>query len=290
MKLSYRTQANAQAIAAIYNKPLDNKEWFKVIAAKKDDEESEILLFDYIGWPYNDPRDFIQAMSELGNVLVRINSPGGDVFDGAAIFNCLTSHKGNVTTRIEGIAASMASVITMAGKKVQAYDNTMLMIHCAWTIAAGNQYEFAELSEFLAKVDNEVIMGAYQNKTKKSKKEICSMMKDTTYMSAKEAKEHGFVDEIVTGKSVKAEYDLSIFNTLTDEFHADGEPEHNKRMIEKALRDVGFSQNSAKAFIARGLKVESVPVVIPPVIIPPQNHDAEIIAALKNNIKLIGGN
>jgi hypothetical protein len=168
----------------------------------------------------------------------------------------------------------------------------MLMIHCAWTIAAGNQYEFAELSEFLAKIDNEVIMGAYQNKTKKSKKEICSMMKDTTYMTAKEAKEHGFVDEIVTGKSVKAEYDLSIFNALTDEFHADGEPEHNKRMIEKALRDVGFSQNSAKAFIARGLKAESLvpdPPPVPPVIVPPQD-DSNIIARLKSNINLLGGN
>jgi len=199
MKLSYRTQANAQAISAIHNKPLDNKEWFKVITAKKpeDDEPSEILLFDYVGWPYNDPRDFVQALSTMGNVLVRVNSPGGDVFDGASIYNSLSSHKGgDVTVRIEGLAASIASVIAMAGKKVQAYDNTMLMIHCAWTIAMGNQYEFAELSEFLSKIDNEVIMGAYQKKTKKSKKEICSMMKDTTYMSAKEAKDHGFIDEI----------------------------------------------------------------------------------------------
>lgn len=248
MKLSYRTQANAQAISAIYNKPLDNKEWFKVIDSKKPDEdgESEILLFDYIGWPYNDPRDFIQALSNMGNVLVRVNSPGGDVFDGAAIFNSLTSHKANVTIRIEGIAASMASVIAMAGKKVQAYDNTMLMIHNAWTIAAGNQYEYAELSEFLAKVDNDVIMGAYQKKTKKSKKEICEMMKATTYMTAKEAKENGFVDEIVTGKSVKAEFDLSIFGKAPDTDEDDSNTVKTRKEIEHALRNAGVSRSEAK--------------------------------------------
>jgi ATP-dependent Clp protease protease subunit len=248
MELSYRTQSNAHAISAIYNKPLDNKEWFKVITAKKQDdsEESEILLFDYIGWPYNDPRDFIQALSSMGNVLVRVNSPGGDVFDGAAIFNSLTSHKGNVTIRIEGIAASMASVIAMAGKKVQAYDNTMLMIHNAWTIAAGNQYEYAELSEFLAKVDSEVIMGAYQKKTKKSKKEICEMMKATTYMTAKEAKEHGFIDEIVTGKSVKAEYDLSIFGEVPEDILNQDDKVITRKEFERALRNAGASRSESK--------------------------------------------
>jgi ATP-dependent protease ClpP protease subunit len=293
MKLSYRTQANAHAIAAIYNKSLDNKEWFKVIAAKNDNEESEILLFDYVGWPYNDPRDFIQAISGMDNILLRINSLGGDVFDGAAIYNALASHKGNVTTRIEGIAASIASVITMAGKKVQAFDNTMLMIHNAWTIAAGNQYEFAELSEFLAKVDNEIIMGAYQNKTKKSKKEISSMMKDTTYMSAKEAKEHGFVDEIVTGKSVKAEYDLSIFGKVPDTDDYSQGRELTRKETERALRNAGASREYARAIAAKRADASDEvdpPVIVPPVIVPPQDTlTPSIIAALKSNINILTG-
>ena len=313
MKLSYRTQANAQAISKIHNKPLDSKEWFKVVSAKKpdEDEDSEILLYDYIGWPYNDPRDFIQALSTMGNVLIRINSPGGDVFDGAAIFNSLTSHKGNVTIRIEGLAASMASVIAMAGKKVQAYENTMLMIHCAWTVAAGNQYEFAELSEFLAKVDSEVIMGAYQKKTKKSKKEICSMMKDTTYMSAKEAKEHGFIDEIVTGKSVKSEYDLSIFGEVPDEILNQDEHTITRKEFERALRNAGATRSEAKLAASvitaqRGnntasdqRNVDNAPdgvVAInednkqTAIIIDPAVIDPSIIAAIKSNINILTGN
>mgnify|MGYP001573792639 CR=1 FL=1 len=261
MKLSYRTQANAQAIATIYNKPLDKPEWFKVIAAKNADEPSEILLFDYVGWPYNDPRDLIHALADMGDVLVRINSPGGDVFDGAAISNALASHKGNVTTRIEGLAASMASVIAMVGKKVQAYDNTMIMIHNAWTFAMGNQYEMRDTADLLEKIDGS-ILDTYQKKTKKGKKEITEMMKVTTWMTAKEAKDHGFVDAIVDGKSVKADFNLSIFANLPDEFKVEDDSTDKKlteRELEQAIRDVyGLSHNKAKAVLAGCRKVDGV--------------------------------
>jgi len=247
MKLSYRTQANAQAIAAIYNKPLDKPDWFKVVAAK-DNEEAQILLFDYVGWPYNDPRDLIHALSDMGDVTVRINSPGGDVFDGSAISNALASHKGNVTTRVEGLAASIASVIAVAGKKVQAYDNTMLMIHNAWTVVVGNQYEMRDIADLLEKIDGN-ILDAYQKKTKLGKKEISEMMKNTTWMTAKEAKEKGFVDTIVDGKSVKAAFDLHMFNNVPDDIISNRE--FSEKDKERALRDVGFSRNEAKAIIAR---------------------------------------
>lgn len=250
MKLSYRTQANAQAIAKIYNKPLDNQEWFKIIAAENDTDESEILLFDYIGWPYNDPRDLIQALADMGDVIVRINSLGGDVFDGTAIYNAFSSHKGNVTTRIEGLAASIASVIAVSGRKVQAYDNTMIMIHNAWTVALGNQFELSEVVSILSKVDVNIV-NAYQKKTGKTKRDLSEMMKANTYMNADEAKKHGFIDEIVTGKSVRAEYDLSIFGEVPEGYEYEKEGgELTPREIERALRDAGASRNFAKAFIA----------------------------------------
>lgn len=251
MKLAYRNQKNAEAVSRFWGKPLDKPEWFKVQAV--DGGESEILIFDFIGWPYNDPAELIKALADLEDVKVRINSPGGDVFDGMAIYNALQSHKGTVTTRIEGLAASMASVVAMAGKKVQAYDNAMLMIHNAWTVMAGNQYDMREVADVLEKIDGN-LLNIYYDKSKVGKRELSDMMKNETWMTAKEAKEKGFINEIVNGKAVKAQFDLSIFSNAPEELISGREGregrELTEREIERALRDAGASRNFAKAIAA----------------------------------------
>jgi hypothetical protein len=209
------------------------------------------------------------------------------------LVNAIASHKGIVTTRVEGLAASMASVIAVSGKKVQAYENTMVMIHNAWTFAMGNQYDMRDTADLLEKIDGN-ILDAYQNKSKKGKKAIAEMMKATSWMTAKEAKDHGFIDEIVTGKSVKANFNLSIFANVPDNIDDDPQGrELTRKETERALRNAGASREYARALAAKRADVSDVenpPAVVPPVIVLPQNHDAEIIAALKNNIKLIGGN
>ena len=248
MKLSYRTAKNAEATARFWGKSLDKPDWFKAQAAAEGD--SEILIYDFIGWPFNDPRELIAALSGMQNVTVRINSPGGDVFDGMAIYNALQSHKGTVTTRIESLAASMASVIAMAGKKVQAYDNAMLMIHNAWVLAIGSQYELREIADILEKIDTN-ILNIYYEKSKTGKRELADMMKAETWMNAKEAKEKGFIGEIVDGKAVKAQFDLSVFANAPDELiSARAGRELTEREIERALRDAGASRSFAKAIAA----------------------------------------
>ena len=116
-------------------------------------------------------------------------------------------------------------------------------------------------------------------------------------MNSKVAKEKGFVDTILDGKGAKSEFDLSMYANIPDEFKIDSnDTEPDKRTIEKALRDVGFSQNKAKAFIARGLKAKAEEeIIVPePIIVPPQIIDnSDLIAAIKNNINLLtisGGN
>ena len=246
MNLSYRNHTNAEAISRIFNKSLDKPEWYQIKAAS-DGEESEILIYDYIGWPYNDPVDLIREMADMGDILARINSPGGDVFDGLAIYNAFATHKGgNVTMRIEGIAASMASIIAMAGKKVHAYDNAMLMIHNAWAYTAGNQYELSDIADLLGKIDENMV-DIYQGKSKIGKRELSQMMIDTTFLNAKEAKNKGFVDVIVDGKAAKADFDLSIYGNVPEGY---GQEESTEREKERALRDVGFSQKEAKAILA----------------------------------------
>lgn len=247
MKFRYRNQKNAEAISRIWNKPLDKPDWFKAQAAAEGD--SEILIYDFIGWPFNDPRELIAALSGMQNVTVRINSPGGDVFDGMAIYNALQSHKGTVTTRIESLAASMASVIAMAGKKVQAYDNAMLMIHNAWVLAIGSQYELREIADILEKIDTN-ILNIYYEKSKTGKRELADMMKAETWMTATEAKEKGFIDAIIDGKAAKAHFDLSVFANVPDGIEYQASRDATEREKEKALRDVGFSQKEAKAILA----------------------------------------
>ena len=286
MNFSYRSAGNARFIAAYYNKPLDKPDWYKINAVS--DGEADILLYDYIGWPFNEAGEFVRALSSLkqSNITIRINSPGGDVWDANAIYNAIKAHPSKPTTRIESLAASAASYIAVAGHKRQAYKNTMGMIHEPMVGFYGNQYEIDEVKSILVQV-SDIMVDMYADNTNVGKRELKDMLKSETWMPAKVMKEKGFIDTIIeAGKPVKAEFDLSVFNNLPDEFKED--KELTERDAERILRDAGFSRHKAKAILA-GRKDGDEPIADPP-IVPPQNHEAEIIAALKNNIKLIGGN
>jgi ATP-dependent protease ClpP protease subunit len=176
MKLSYRNQRNAEAVAKFWNKSLDQADWYEIKAQEKD--SAEIIIYDVIGWPFNDAAELVRNLSGMtqGTIMVRINSPGGDVFDAMAIFNALQSHSSKIVTRIESLAASSASFIALAGKEVQAFQNAMLMIHNSWTYMAGNQYDLQEVSDILSKIDENMV-NIYSENSKVGKKEIREMMK-----------------------------------------------------------------------------------------------------------------
>ena len=249
MNLSYRNQKNAEAVSRFWGKPLDRPEWYKIEASAND--QAEILVYDVIGWPYNDAGDLVRYVNSLGDkdILVRLNTPGGDVFDGMAIFNSLANHKGKVTIRIEALAASMGSVLAMAGKEIQAYSNTMMMIHDPWTYMAGNQYELRDMADLLEKISGNML-DVYTGRSKVGKREMKEIMKAETWYTAKEAKEKGFINTILeTGKAAKAQFDLTMYANVPDVFEWEP-PEATERQKEKALRDVGFSLNDAKAILA----------------------------------------
>lgn len=248
--MKYRNQKNAEAVSKIWNKPLDKSDWYKIQALA--DDETEIMIYDYIGWPFNDAGEFIRALNGIASstIKVRINSPGGDVFDGVAIFNALQTHKAKVITRIDSLAASAASFIAMAGKEVQAYQSAMLMIHNSLVYTVGNQYDLREIADILEKIDGNMT-DIYTANSNVGKKEIKEMMKAETWLTAKEAKEKGFIDTILDGKgNVKAQFDLSIFANCPDCLQGNNKQESTEREKEKALRDVGLSLKEAKAFLA----------------------------------------
>ena len=131
-----------------------------------------------------------------GNITVWINSPGGDCVAAAQIYNMLIDYKGDVTVKIDGIAASAASVIAMAGTKVLMSPVSMLMIHNPMTIAFGNKGEMEKAISMLDEV-KESIINAYEIKTGMSRAKLSHLMDSETWMDAHKAVELGFADDIL---------------------------------------------------------------------------------------------
>lgn len=134
-----------------------------------------------------------------GDITVWINSPGGDVFAAAQIYNMLMDYKGNVTVKIDGLAASAASVIAMAGTEVQMSPVAMMMIHNPATIAIGDSSEMKKAIDMLDEV-KESIMNAYEIKTGLSRSRISHLMDAESWFNAKKAVELGFADKLLFSK------------------------------------------------------------------------------------------
>ena len=142
------------------------------------------------------PRIFRQALARVRDVTVFINSPGGDVFAGAEIYTALREHKGKVTVKISGIAASAASVIAMAGDEVLISPVGYMMIHDPWTYAIGNAREMEHQAGVLREI-GEGLVAAYTAKTGKTRDEITELLAAETYMNAQRAVDEGFADGIL---------------------------------------------------------------------------------------------
>jgi ATP-dependent Clp protease protease subunit len=137
-----------------------------------------------------------ELMAGSGDITVWINSPGGDCIAAAQIYNMLMDYKGNVTVKIDGIAASAASVIAMAGTKVMMSPVSMMMIHNPMTIAMGDKGEMEKAIEMLEGVKDSII-NAYEIKTGLTRAKLSHLMDAETWMDAHKAVELGFADEIL---------------------------------------------------------------------------------------------
>ena len=256
MKLSYRTRSNAEITAKTWNKPLDKPDWY---AMETKDGATEILVYDVIGWPFVEAESFVRDLSALDSdhITVRLNSPGGDVFDGVAIYHALRQHKAKVTTRVEGMAASIASIIALAGDEVHAYNATRYMIHDPWVFAIGNQYDLRDTADILEKIGADMV-DIYAEHSNVGKRELKSMMRDETWFTAKEALDRGFVSKVIdSGQKAQARFDLSVFANVPDEldegFHG---RELTRKEAERALRQAGASRDFARALAAKGAGVD----------------------------------
>lgn len=241
---------------------LDNRSPFQrhqaklrvVGGAEGEPAEPEILIYDEIGFWGIRAQDFIRELNAIDaeTIHVRINSPGGNVFDGVAIANALRAHRATIICHIDALAASIASVIALAGDEVRISDNAFLMIHNAFTITIGNAEELRKDAGVLDKIDATII-AAYIEKTGAAEEQVKTWMKAETWFSAEEAKEEGFVDAIEEGIEAKAEFDLSVFANAPAAL-ARREAAPTPKDLERALRDAGLSRAAAKAVLAEGFR------------------------------------
>lgn len=201
---------------------------YQIRAAAEDNAEAEILIYDEIGKSlFGDGVSAEELINELKDIAadtihVRINSVGGQVFEGLAIYNALERHKANVITHVDGLAASIASIIAMAGDEVHIAENAFLMIHEAHGVAIGTATDMVEMAATLEKV-GESLVGIYSKRTGRSGAEIATWMAAETWFNAEEALEFGFVDEITDEKAIKAHADVNAYANAPEELKAQTE-------------------------------------------------------------------
>ena len=177
--------------------PVNQKSWFRMQA--KEDQTADIYIYDEIGGWGISARRFTEDLISLGNlshINLHIHSPGGEVFDGIAIYNQLKNHSATITVYIDGLAASMASVIAMVGDTVIMPKNAMIMIHKPWGVSWGDANDMREYADLLDKLEN-VLIPAYVAKTGKTTEEITAMLEQETWLDGDECVEHGFADKVI---------------------------------------------------------------------------------------------
>ncbi|HEX7119137.1 MAG TPA: head maturation protease, ClpP-related [Longimicrobiales bacterium] len=174
------------------------------------DDRAEILIYDEIGYdPFFDvgiaAEDLVRDLSEIeaSQIDVRINSIGGVVFEGVAIYNALARHPAHVDVYIDGIAASIASVIAMAGDRIHIAANAHVMIHNPHGVVWGEAADMRKMADTLDKIRGSLV-GTYARRTGQPAEKIEAWMDAETWFNAEEAVEFGFADEIVEGGEIDA--------------------------------------------------------------------------------------
>ncbi|HCU1531739.1 TPA: Clp protease ClpP [Escherichia coli] len=204
---------------------MKNKSWFRMQAGGQG--EADIYIYDEIGFWGVTAKQFVSDMNAMGDIThinLHINSPGGDVFEGIAIFNALKNHGAAITVYVDGVAASMASLIAMAGDTVIMPENAFMMIHKPWGISGGDAEKMRTYAERLDKLES-VMVPVYAQKTGKTTDEIAAMLADETWMSGAECLAHGFADQVTPAVKAMA----CIQSKRTEEFKK--MPESIRNMI-----------------------------------------------------------
>lgn len=241
---------------------IQNKSPFKTkktgdyrIEARANQDEATVYLYDEISWFGIPVDEFVKDLNKISasTIHLRVNSPGGSVFDGTTIYNAIRQHKSKVIAHVDGLAASIASVIVMAADEVHMADNAFLMIHEPWSMVIGNAEGLRAEADLLDKV-RDTIAKTYMNKSGMERDRINELMNAETWYTAQEAKDAGFADFIYEETLEKAQvtlFDLSVFSKVPEQLQQECGPP-TARDLERILRDSGCTQKQAKSILAAG--------------------------------------
>ncbi|MDW9877334.1 Clp protease ClpP [Sinorhizobium meliloti] len=220
--------------------------WAEVPMAAADDAENTITMFDVIGedfWTGGGvtAKRISAALRSIGNkdVTVKINSPGGDMFEGIAIYNLLRSHPAKVTVEVLGWAASAASIIAMAGDEIRMGIGTFMMVHNAWGVVVGNRHDMREAASLFDGFDS-AIADIYEARTGMKRKDIEKLMDAETFMGPSEAVEKGFADDVDDGLQAPSADDAKNMDRGL----------MARRQTEAALARAGFSRDKRSELLS----------------------------------------
>ena len=243
--------------------------------------DNVITMFGAIGEDYWSgggitAKSVTAQLRAIGNrpIEVQINSPGGDMFEGIAIYNVLREHAQAVTIKIMGMAASAASVIAMAGDTVEIGAASFLMIHNCWVVAVGNRHDMAETATYLAPFD-QAMADVYSHRTGKTAAECATWMDAETYMSGSVAIERGFADDMLASDQTKRD----------DQTKASDRERTAITALELKLVAGGDTRAQAREHIT---KIKGTPGAAPEADTPGAGGDAELaglMAGLLTTIK-----
>lgn len=222
--------------------PLALERWNPSIKAAATDDNT-ITMYDPIGFDWwtgegVTAKRISAALRSIGDndVTVKINSPGGDVFEGLAIYNLLREHKGKVTVQVLGLAASAASFIAMAADEIQVARAGFLMIHNSWTMAAGDRNEIREVADFLEQIDG-TLADIYSVRTGDKPEAMRKLMDVETWMGGSAAIEAGFADSLLASDAIQEDPQASAPHQVA------------ARRLDVILAKQGMSRTDRRALI-----------------------------------------
>jgi len=236
-----RPQIDARA----YVSPRSLDRWDSTLRAAGEDqpEERTIGIYDVIGEDWWTGGGFTAkrmaaALRSLGAgpVTVAINSPGGDMFEGLAMYSMLREHQGEVTIKVMGLAASAASVIAMGGDNIQIARAGFLMIHNCWTIGIGNRHDFRDLADQIEPFDT-AMADVYASRTGESIESMQKLMDRESWIGGSAAVDQGFADSLLSSDAIGKSDDHKNASAV--------------RKLESALRASGMPKSEAMRLISQ---------------------------------------